>query len=98
MKAAREAQLVVNATPLGLHAGDASVLPSEAFHDGHFVFDLIYMTSQTVFTKAAAEAGAKTANGLGMLLHQARPAFAAWFGADPAVTQELRDHVLAAGG
>ena len=44
---------------------------------------------------AAVERGHRTADGLGMLLHQARPGFAAWFGVEPVVDQALRDHVLA---
>ncbi len=43
---------------------------------------------------AAAARGNPTVDGLGMLLHQARPGFAAWFGAEPAVTDELRAFVL----
>ena len=45
--------------------------------------------------KAAASRGLVAVDGLGMLLHQARPGFEAWFGTRPTVDEELRAHVLA---
>lgn len=60
--------------------------------------DMVYEPLETPFLAAAAAAGAQTVDGLGMLLHQARPSFEAWYGVDPAVTAELRRHVLASGG
>jgi len=42
-----------------------------------------------------APMGGREMDGLGMLLHQARPGFAAWFGTDPEVDEALRESVLA---
>lgn len=81
--AAREADLVVQATPVGMKAGETSLLPREAFRSGQLVFDLIYMFPETGFMKAAKEAGAQVANGLGMLLYQGVRAFEIWTGAKP---------------
>ncbi|HSO43195.1 MAG TPA: NAD(P)-binding domain-containing protein, partial [Rhodospirillales bacterium] len=87
------AALLVNATSLGM-AGkpqldlDLSALPAEAV-----VTDIVYVPLVTSLLASAAARGNRTVDGLGMLLHQARPAFQAWFGVDPEVTAELRRHV-----
>ena len=83
--AARKADIVVQATPVGMKTGDASPLGKEAFRDGQFAFDLIYMYPETPFMKAAREGGARAANGLGMLLHQGAKAFEIWTGVVPPV-------------
>ena len=83
--AARKADLVVQATPVGMKAGDTSPLGKEAFRAGQFAFDLIYMYPETPFMKAAREGGARAANGLGMLLHQGVKAFEIWTGVTPPV-------------
>lgn len=83
--AARVADLVVQATPVGMKAEDQSLLGPEAFHSGQRAFDLIYHVSKTVFMKAAEEGGAQASNGLGMLLHQGAKAFRIWTGLEPAV-------------
>jgi len=54
------------------------------------VSDIIYIPRETSLLAAARKRGNPTVNGLGMLLHQARPAFRAWFGIMPEVTPELR--------
>jgi shikimate dehydrogenase len=54
------------------------------------VSDVIYIPQVTPLLAAARARGNPTVNGLGMLLHQARPAWNAWFGLDPQVTPELR--------
>jgi shikimate dehydrogenase len=54
------------------------------------VSDIIYIPRETPLLIAANKRGNPTVNGLGMLLHQARPAFQAWFGVMPEVTGELR--------
>jgi shikimate dehydrogenase len=79
-RACREAELVVHATPMGMHMGEPSVLPSGAFHSGQRVYDLIYMFPETVLMRAAREAGAQTSNGLGMLMHQGALSFSIWTG------------------
>jgi shikimate dehydrogenase len=54
------------------------------------VYDINYVPLETELIKAAAARGLRTVDGLGMLLHQAVPAFAKWFGIVPKVTAELR--------
>src|ERR687887_491551 len=54
------------------------------------VSDIVYIPRETALIAAARKRGNPTVNGLGMLLHQARPAFQAWFGIMPEVTPELR--------
>jgi shikimate dehydrogenase len=54
------------------------------------VSDIVYIPRETALLAAARKRGNRTVNGLGMLLHQARPAFHAWFGVMPEVTPELR--------
>lgn len=68
--------LIVNATSIGLKPDDPSVLDSELIQSHHLVYDTIY--KETALLKAAKEAGAKTANGLSMLLHQGALAFSIW--------------------
>ncbi|MDD5679238.1 MAG: shikimate dehydrogenase [Kiritimatiellae bacterium] len=84
-RACREAELVVHATPIGMHAGEPSVLPPEAFRSGQQVFDLIYMFPETVLMRAASAAGARAANGLGMLMHQGALSFSIWTGREAPV-------------
>jgi len=79
----REAGLVIQASPVGMKKDDPSLLPPEAFRAGQRVFDLIYMYPETAFLRAAKSAGAQTANGLGMLLHQGAKAFEIWTGISP---------------
>ncbi len=87
--------LVVNTTnqgmigqpPLDLDLGE---LPHDAL-----VCDIIYNPLQTKLLVDAAARGNPTVNGLGMLLHQARPAFQAWWGVLPEITPELRKTVEA---
>jgi len=57
---------------------------------GALVADIIYTPLETPFLAAARARGNRTINGLGMLLHQGRPAWKAWFGIEPEVTPELR--------
>lgn len=83
--AARDCDLIVHATPVGMHAGDSSLLPPEAFRKGQIVFDLIYNPAVTPLLATARAAGARTANGLGMLLHQGARAFHLWTGRKPPV-------------
>ena len=59
------------------------------------VADLVYVPLETALLAAARRQGLRTVDGLGMLLHQARPGFAAWFGVDPTVDAALRAFVLA---
>jgi shikimate dehydrogenase len=74
--------LLVNATSLGLKADDAPPLDEKQFslNQTRAVYDMIYRPAETALLKAAKAAGCKTANGLGMLLHQGAKAFEIWTG------------------
>ncbi|MGA0845156.1 MAG: shikimate dehydrogenase [Luteolibacter sp.] len=74
-----ECELVVNATSLGLKAGDRPVIRDEFLNAGQRVYDTIYQPPVTPLLAAAAARGCATANGLGMLLHQGALAFEHWF-------------------
>ena len=85
-----QSRLLVNTTSLGMHGQpaleiDIGRLPSDAV-----VADLVYVPLQTALLAAARARGLKTADGLGMLLHQAVRGFELWFGQRPQVTAELR--------
>jgi shikimate dehydrogenase len=81
----READLIIQASPVGMKREDPSLLPPEAFRAGQRVFDLIYMYPETAFLSTAKAEGAQIANGLGMLLHQGAKAFEIWTGIQPDV-------------
>lgn len=89
------AGLVVNTTSLGMH-GDG-IVPLDVAHlpDGSVVTDIVYVPLMTPLLNAAAARGLATVDGLGMLLHQAVPGFARWFGVVPKVSGELRNLVIA---
>jgi shikimate dehydrogenase len=72
--------LIVNATPLGLHRSDPSPIPARLLAPHLMVYDTFYSERRTPFVSAAIEAGARGANGLSMLLHQGALAFEIWFG------------------
>ena len=78
--ASRTVDLVVQATPLGMHANDPSPLPADAFRPGQCAMDLVYMRPETAFTRTATAAGARAVSGLGMLLHQGAESFRIWTG------------------
>jgi shikimate dehydrogenase len=59
------------------------------------VTDLVYVPLETEFLSSARKSGLRTVDGLGMLLHQAVPAFETYFGLRPTVTPELRALIVA---
>jgi shikimate dehydrogenase len=73
------ADLVVNATPLGLNRGDAAPIPARLLAPHLMVYDTVYTSGPTAFLSGAIEAGARAASGLSMLLHQGGLAFEIWF-------------------
>ncbi|MBU6498001.1 MAG: shikimate dehydrogenase [Rhodospirillales bacterium] len=89
------AALLVNATNQGMVGQKALDLALDALPRAALVCDIIYNPLQTPLLAAAAARGHSVVNGLGMLLHQARPAFAAWFGVMPDITAELRASIEA---
>jgi shikimate dehydrogenase len=89
------AALLVNTTSQGM-VGMAPLDLSLARLPAHaLVADIIYTPLETPLLRAARLRGLRTLNGLGMLLHQGRPAWKAWFGIEPKVTPELRARIEA---
>jgi shikimate dehydrogenase len=84
------AGLLVNTTSLGMHGQGALELDTIRLPPHAVVADLVYVPLQTPLLAAAQARGLKTADGLGMLLHQAVRGFELWFGRRPEVTPELR--------
>jgi shikimate dehydrogenase len=81
--ASGKADLVIQATPIGMKPEDPPLLSRDAFREGQMIFDLIYMYPETGIMQEAIAAGAKAANGLGMLLHQGARSFEIWTGVKP---------------
>jgi shikimate dehydrogenase len=84
------AGLLVNTTSLGMRGQPALELDVGRLADDAVVADLVYLPLETPLLAAARARGLKTADGLGMLLHQAVRGFELWFGQRPEVTSELR--------
>jgi len=72
------ADLVINATPLGMKQGDPSPVPGEWFSANQVACDMIYQPTTTPFVDAARAAGATAVDGLGMLVHQGAIAVDIW--------------------
>ena len=89
------AGLVVNTTSLGMTGGPPLDLDLSGAERGTVATDIVYTSLMTDFLRTAADKGLVTVDGLGMLLHQARPGFEAWFGIAPEVDDALRDRMLA---
>ncbi|MBR0830874.1 shikimate dehydrogenase [Bradyrhizobium manausense] len=84
------AKLLVNTTSLGMHGQPALEVDVTRLPQDAVVADLVYVPLVTALLAAAQARGLKTADGLGMLLHQAVRGFELWFGERPEVTAELR--------
>ena len=87
------AGLLVNTTSLGMVGQLPLKIDLKPMRQG-LVADIVYRPLQTPLLAQAHAQGLKTVDGLGMLLHQARPGFAAWFGVEPKVTSGLRAHLI----
>lgn len=90
------AALLVNTTSLGMVGQPPLDVALDALPPNALVTDVVYAPLETELLAAARARGQPVVDGLGMLLHQARPGFRAWFGVDPEVTAEQRAVVLAA--
>jgi shikimate dehydrogenase len=85
------AAMVVNTTSQGMAGQGALDIKLDALPNTALAADIIYVPLETPLLAAARQRGNPTWNGLGMLLHQARPAWKLWFGLEPQVTVELRE-------
>ncbi len=93
-KALEDSALLVNTTTLGMTGKETLSLDLGSLPPAAVVTDIVYAPLVTPLLKQAKERGHPAVDGLGMLLHQARPGFHRWFGVDPEVTDDLRAHVL----
>lgn len=93
--ALQDAQLLVNATSLGLGGQNDVPLSLNKLPKTATVTDMVYKPLQTGLLRRAAEKGCTTIDGLGMLLYQAQKAFHIFYGTEPKVTEELRRSVMA---
>jgi shikimate dehydrogenase len=82
--------LLVNTTSQGMVGQGVLDLSLDKLPKTAVVSDIVYIPKETPLLEAGRKRGNATVNGLGMLLHQARPAWEAWFGISPRVTPELR--------
>jgi shikimate dehydrogenase len=87
--------LLVNTTSLGMHGQPPLALPLAKAAPTLAVADIVYVPLQTKLIVDAAARGLATVGGLGMLLHQARAGFAAWFGVIPGVDRAIHDLIAA---
>ena len=79
-KALAGTDLIVNATSLGMKPTDAKLLPADALQSRHLVFDMVYRAGgETPLLADARHAGARTVDGLSLLLHQGAISFEHWF-------------------
>ncbi len=77
---AARAEIIVNATPMGLHEGEPSALPPSAFHPGQFVLDIVPTVHFPPTATAARAAGADASDGLEFLVGQGAKSFELWTG------------------
>lgn len=94
-RACRDAALVVNTTSLGMTGQAPLDFDVAGLAEGTVVADIVYVPLLTPLLAAARARGLPIVDGLGMLLHQAVPGFARWFGVRPEVTPELRALIVA---
>lgn len=85
-----DATLVVNTTSLGMDGKPELRVPLDGLQPETLVTDLVYTPLKTKLLQTAEEMGCPTVDGLGMLLHQAVPAFERWFGLRPEVNDDTR--------
>jgi shikimate dehydrogenase len=85
----KDASVFVNTTTVGMKGQGDLRIEFAGFRRDTVVVDIVYVPLETGLLRAARQHGLPTVDGLGMLLHQAVPGFAKWFGVTPEVTDEL---------
>ncbi len=85
---------MVNTTTLGMAGEEPLELNLDALPTEAVITDIVYTPLTTPLLEEGADRGNSTVDGLGMLLHQARPGFSQWFGVEPVVDEALRAFVL----
>ncbi len=90
-----DAGLLINTTALGMSGQEPLEIDLAELPDDATVNDIVYAPLETELLARAGRRGNRVVDGLGMLLHQARPGFRTWFGVDPTVDDDLRQAVLA---
>ncbi len=88
------AVFLTNTTSLGMTGKPQLEMSLSKLDSDALVYDIVYAPLMTDLLSDAQKRGCKIVTGIGMLLHQARPAFEAWFGVKPEVTDALREKVL----
>lgn len=89
-----QSDLIVNASPFGMKADDAPLFETRLLGPRHLVYDMVYRsTGETPLIAAAKAAGAKTCDGLQLLLHQGAISFGHWFG-EPVPMEAMRSGLL----
>ncbi len=80
----KDSKLIIHATPVGMipNENNSITTSSDVFSKDQVVFDLVYNPQNTLLLNTAAKAGAKTVNGMNMLVNQAAKSFELWTGAD----------------
>lgn len=90
-----DTDLLINTTALGMEGKPPLEIELDRLPSTSLVTDIVYRPLETDLLRTARARNLQTAEGLGMLLHQAAPGFARWFGQEPSVDAELRAAVLA---
>ncbi|MCC7305045.1 MAG: shikimate dehydrogenase [Alphaproteobacteria bacterium] len=93
-QALKDISLLVNTTSLGMKGQPPLDMDLEDLNANALVNDIVYAPLETDLLKTARARGNQVVTGIGMLLHQARPAFREWFGVLPDVDAELMRRVL----
>jgi shikimate dehydrogenase len=88
------AGLLINTTSLGMTGEPELDMKLDSLPLSAVVVDIVYVPLETTLLAAARRRGNRVVDGLGMLLHQGRPGFEAWFGTPVRVTRDLRAAVL----
>ncbi len=89
-----DSALLINTTSLGMEGKSPLEIDLGSLPSNCLVSDIVYVPLKTELLQQAENLGLKTAEGLGMLLHQAVPGFEKWFGVRPEVSDELRSLVV----